>query len=180
MRQPHVLALIDEALDRAEQPPLSADDFEQLPNREVFRALRTSSIEHTPTVELVRAALEPVLHGQLDQLLKRTDSPVRPLSRDESLEQDAQQTGLRLRERRLRREGRELLMVLQDAQTTTDDSDIDALQHSSQMNAVALLRLQQILSPRTITRQSTAEPWKPKLNSTQSLDLNGNHDPTLS
>ncbi len=158
VRQPHVLALIDETLDRAEQPPLSADDFEQLPNREVFRALRTCSIEHTPTIESVRAMLEPALHDQLDHLLREPVS--RPaLGRDESLEQDAQQTGLRLRERRLRREGRELLMVLQDAQTMPDDSDIDTLQHSSQMNAVALLRLQQILSPRTITRQSTAEPW---------------------
>jgi hypothetical protein len=158
VRQPHLVAMIDEALDRAEQPPLSADDFEQLPNREIFRALRANSIEHTPIIEQVRAGLESVLHGQLDQLLNEPDT--RPaLSRGESIEQDAQQTGLRLRERRLRREGRELLMVLQDAPTATDDSDIDALQQSSQANAVALLRLQQILSPRTITRQSTTEPW---------------------
>jgi len=158
VRQPHLLPMIDEALDRAEQPPLSADDFEQLPNREVFRALRTVTIEHTPTIEAMRATLEPALYGQLDQLLSESTS--RPaLGRGEDLEQDAQQTGLRLRERRLRREGRELLMVLQDAQAMPDDSDIDTLQQSSQNNAVALLRLQQILSPRTITRQSTAEPW---------------------
>ena len=158
VRQPHLLPMIDEALDRAEQPPLSADDFEQLPNREVFRALRTIAIEHTPTIDLVRATLEPALYDQLDRLLSESTS--RPaLERGESIEQDAQQTGLRLRERRLRREGRELLMVLQDAQAAPGDSDIDVLQQSSQNNAVALLRLQQILSPRTITRQSTAEPW---------------------
>ncbi len=158
VRQPHLLPLIDEALNRAEQPPLSADDFEQLPNREVFRALRTVVIEHTPTSEAMRATLEPALHDQLDRLLNESTS--RPaLGHGENIEQDAQQTGLRLRERRLRREGRELLMVLQDAQAMPDDSDIDALQQSSQINAVALLRLQQILSPRTITRQSTAEPW---------------------
>nr|MBP7689806.1 hypothetical protein [Thermoflexales bacterium] len=158
VRQPHLLPMIDEALDRSEQPPLCADDFEQLPNREVFRALRAVTIEHTPTIEAMRATLEPALYGQLDQLLSESTS--RPaLERGENIEQDAQQTGLRLRERRLRREGRELLMVLQDAQAMPDDSDIDTLQQSSQNNAVALLRLQQILSPRTINRQSTAEPW---------------------
>lgn len=155
VRQPHLLALIDESLNRAEQAPLSADDFEQLPNREIFRTLRAVSIDHTPTSEQVQAELEPALYGQFDRLLNApTTRPA--LGRGESLEQDAQQTGLRLREQRLRREGRELLMVLQD---TTDADNIDALQQSSQNNAVALLRLQQILSPRTITRQSTAEPW---------------------
>ncbi len=155
VRQPHLLALLDAALDRAEQAPLSADDFEQLPNREIFRALRAVSIDHPPTIEALRAVLEPALYGQFERLINApTARP--PLGQGVSVEQDAQQTGLRLREQRLRREGRELLMVLQD---TTDADNIDALQQSSQNNAVALLRLQQILSPRTITRQSTAEPW---------------------
>lgn len=155
VRQPHLLALLDAALDRAEQAPLSADDFEQLPNREIFRALRAVSIDHPPTIEALRAVLEPALYGQFERLINApTGRP--PLGQGVSVEQDAQQTGLRLREQRLRREGRELLMVLQD---TTDADNIDALQQSSQNNAVALLRLQQILSPRTITRQSTAEPW---------------------
>lgn len=158
VRQPHVLALIDAALERAGQPPLSADDFEQLPNREIFRAQRASAIDQPPTLERVYAALEPALRSWLDQL--RDESIPRPAAGPtEAVEQDAPQTGLRLRERRLRREHRDLLLLLQEAQADTQWTDIDPLEQSSRAIGGALLRLQQILSPRTINRQTAAEPW---------------------
>ena len=158
VRQPHVLAVIDAALERAAQPPLRADDFEQLPNREIFRALRASAIEQPPTIERVRATLESALHSQLDQLLSE---PVArpPLSRGESLEQDAPRIGLRIREQRVRREHRDLLRLLREAQADTQWTDIDTLEQSSRTQGAALWRLQQILSPRTINQQNTAEPW---------------------
>jgi hypothetical protein len=92
-------------------------------------------------------------------LLLETPNERPTVGRGSSDEQDAQQAGLRLRERRLRREGRELHGLLQEAQTDPAFSDLAALQQSSQANAMALLRLQQILSARTITRASTVEPW---------------------
>ena len=54
---------------------------------------------------------------------------------------------------------RDLLMLLQEAQADAQWTDIDTLEQSSQAIGGALLRLQQILSPRTINRQTTAEPW---------------------
>ena len=71
------------------------------PNREIFRALRAS--DQPPTLEHVRAALEPTLHSWLDRL--HAEPQPRPAAGPtETVEQDAPQTGLRLRERRLRRE----------------------------------------------------------------------------
>ena len=159
LHQPHLLAVIDEQLDRAGQPPLSADDFEQLPNREVFRAFR-SAIDSSAGggLDLVRSKLEAALQAHLNLLLE-TPAERPTVGRDSSDEQDAVQAGLRLRERRLRREGRELHGLLQEAQNDPAFSDLAALQQSSQANAMALLRLQQILSARTITRASTVEPW---------------------
>ena len=151
--------MIDESLDRAGQTPLSADDFEQLPNREVFRAFR-SAIDSSAGggLDLVRSKLEAALQAHLNLLLDTlVERPT--VGRGSSDEQDAVQAGLRLRERRLRREGRELHGLLQEAQNDPAFSDLAALQQSSQANAMALLRLQQILSARTITRASTVEPW---------------------
>lgn len=156
---PHVLAFIDEALDRAGQPALSVDDFDQAQNREVFRAARSVVTgNQAATPENIRGELDPTLHPQLAMLIEA------PLNRpatthDDTLEQDAQQAGLRLRERRLRREGRELHALLEDAHDDSALGDFETLYQARQANAAALLRLQQILNARTITRQTTSEPW---------------------
>jgi hypothetical protein len=156
---PHVLAFVDETLVRAEQPPLSVDDFDQAQNREVFRAARLVVTENqTATPENIRGELDPTLHPQLAMLIEA------PLNQpatvhDVTLEQDAQQAGLRLRERRLRREGRELHALFEDAHSDSALGDFETLYQARQANAAALLRLQQILSARTITRQTTSEPW---------------------
>ncbi len=158
LRHPHVMTAIDEALDRAGQPSLSVDDFDQVANREVFRAVR-SVADHgrAVTIDEVRTELDAALHAHLLMLIEpATDQPALP--RDNYVEQDAPQAGLRLRERRLRREGRELHALLEDAQSDPS-SDLEALYQTRQANAAALLRLQQILTARTITRQSTIEPW---------------------
>jgi DNA primase len=158
LRHPHVMTAIDEALDRAGQPPLSVDDFDQAANREVFRAVRAvADYNRAVTIDEVRMELAAALHAHLTMLIEPvTDQPALP--RDTHVEQDAQQAGLRLRERRLRREGRELHALLEDAQSDPA-SDVEALYQTRQANAAALLRLQQILSARTITRQTTSEPW---------------------
>jgi DNA primase len=157
LQNPHTARVIDEALDRAGQPPLSADDYDQTANREVFRVVR-SALDQPPavTIDEVRRALDVSLHSHLDMLIEPADRPALP--RGDNVEQDAQQAGLRLRERRLRRDGRELHALLEDAQRDPA-SDIGALYQTRQANAAALLRLQQILSARTITRQITTEPW---------------------
>lgn len=158
LRQPQLLAAIDAALDRAEQPPLSVDDFEELLNREVFRAIRAAAHQSSaPTVEQVQAALEPALHDQLASLLGEMEFGHIDLSAGNKADEDLQRVGLQLREHRLKREGLELQVLLQ-----ADDLEretLSALGETTRANAAALRRLQQILSARTITRQYTSDPW---------------------
>ena len=146
---------IDELLDRAELPPLQVDDFEQLANREVFRALQAAvSNDPAPTLEEVRAELDETLHPQLAALYDEANERL-PIDRGISLESGAQKAGLQLREKRLRREGQQLRALLQD--TPPDPEALAALMQVGRENAAALLRLQQILTARTITR--TTDPW---------------------
>jgi hypothetical protein len=153
---PYLSAVIDEALDRASLPPLNLDDFEYTTNREVFRAFQAArEFDTAPTDDEVRAQLDYALHDDLTALAEETIGQVTSDRND--LDQDAQQAGLRLRERRLRREGRELHALLQDAQSDAALTDIDTLYQARQANAAALLRLQQILTARTIVR--TSDPW---------------------
>ena len=155
LRHPHVLNAIDELLDRAELPPLQVDDFEQLPNREVFRALQAAvSTDPAPTLEEIRAELDETLHPQLAALYDEANE-LMPNDRGISLESGAQKAGLQLREKRLRREGQQLRVMLQD--TPPDPEALAALMQVGRENAAALLRLQQILTARTITR--TTDPW---------------------
>jgi hypothetical protein len=158
LRQPQLLAAIDAALDRAEQAPLSVDDFEELLNREVFRAIRAAAHQSSaPTVEQVQAALEPALHDQLAGLLGEMEFGHIDLSAGNKADEDLQRVGLQLREHRLKREGLELQVLLQ-----ADDLEretLSALGETTRANAAALRRLQQILSARTITRQYTSDPW---------------------
>jgi DNA primase len=155
LRHPHVLNIIDEQLDRAELSPLNVDDFEQLTNREVFRALQAAVIDDpAPTAEEVRAHLDESLQPQLAALYDEANERL-PIDRGISLESGAQKTGLQLREKRLKREGQQLRALLQD--TPPDPEALEALMQVGRENAAALLRLQQILTARTITR--TTDPW---------------------
>jgi DNA primase len=155
LRHPHVLNAIDELLDRAELPPLQVDDFEQLANREGFRALQAAvSNDPAPALEEVQAELDETLHPQLAALYDEANE-LMPNDRGISLESGAQKAGLQLREKRLRREGQQLRVLLQD--TPPDPEALATLMQIGRENAAALLRLQQILTARTITR--TTDPW---------------------
>jgi DNA primase len=155
LRQPHVLAVIDEALDRAALPALNVDDFEQLACREIFRALRTAQIDDpAPTPDEVRANLDEALYAQAALLYAETDERP-PVDRGLSLEDGAKKAGLQLREKRLRREGQQLRSLLQD--TTGDLEAVEILTQVGRANAAALLRLQQTLTARTIGRAT--DPW---------------------
>jgi DNA primase len=155
LRHPHLMNVIDAALDRAELPPLNVDDFEELAHREIFRALRTALIDDpAPTPNAVRAEVEEVLHSAL-ALLYEDGHERPPVDRGISLEDGAQKAGLQLREKRLRREGQQLRALLQDA--TSDAEALDVLMQVGRDNAAALLRLQQILTARTIARST--DPW---------------------
>ncbi|HSD85298.1 MAG TPA: hypothetical protein VLG46_15655, partial [Anaerolineae bacterium] len=77
-----------------------------------------------------------------------------PVDRGISLEDGAKKAGLQLREKRLRREGQQLRSLLQE---TTEADALQILTQVGRDNAAALLRLQQILTARTITR--TTDPW---------------------
>ncbi len=156
VRHPYELAVIDGALDRANLPPLNVDDFEHAANREVFRAFRAAlAMDAAPTAVEIQAELDTALYDYFTALSEDLLGQVTPAR--EHIDQDAQQAGLRLRERRLRREGHELHALLQDAQSDATLTDIDTLYQARQANAAALLRLQQILTARTITR--TSDLW---------------------
>jgi DNA primase len=155
LRQPHVLAVIDEALDRAELPALNVDDFEQLACREIFRALRTALIDDpAPTPDEVRANLDEALYPQVALLYAETDERP-PVDRGISLEDGAKKAGLQLREKRLRREGQQLRSLLQE--TAADAEALEILTQVGRDNAAALLRLQQSLTARTMGRAT--DPW---------------------
>jgi DNA primase len=142
LRHPHVLNAIDELLDRAELPPLQVDDFEQLPNREVFRALHAAVInDPAPTLEEVQAELDETLHPQLIALYDEANERL-PIDRGISLESGAQAAGLQLRKKRLQREGQQLRALLQD--TPPDPEALEALMQVGRENAAAIFRLQQI------------------------------------
>jgi DNA primase len=155
LRQPHVLAVIDEALDRAELSALNVDDFEQLACREIFRALRSALIaDPAPTPDEVRAHLDETLYPQI-ALLYEEASERPPVDRGISLEDGAKKAGLQLRERRLRREGQQLRSLLQE--TAAETEALEILAQVGRDNAAALLRLQQSLTARTIGRAT--DPW---------------------
>ncbi len=156
MRYPEAITVIDAALDRADLLPLNNDDFEYTANREVFRALQVARlIDPAPTEAEVQSELDSTLHDYLTALFADPIGQLPP-DRHEN-DQDAQQAGLRLREKRLRREGGELHALLQDAQNDATLTDIGTLYQARQANAAALLRLQQTLTARTINR--TRDPW---------------------
>ena len=147
--------VIDETLDRAELPPLNVDDFEQLAQREIFRALRAASIDDpVPTPDEVRAGVDEALHPQLALLYEETNERP-PVDRGISLEDGARKAGLQLREKRLRREGQQLRSLLQE--TAADAEALETLTQVGRDNAAALLRLQQTLTARTIGRAT--DPW---------------------
>ena len=155
LQHPHLLPVIDEALDRAELPPLNVDDFEQLTYREIYRALHTATIDDpAPTSAMVQAALDEALHAALHTLYRETSARP-PIDRGISLEDGAQKAGLQLRERRLRREGQQLRILLQE--TGGDPAALELLMQVGRDNAAALLRLQQSLTARTIARGT--DPW---------------------
>jgi len=134
---------------------LQVDDFEQLANREVFRALHAAVInDPAPTLEEVQAELDETLHAQLVALYDGSNERL-PIDHGISLESGAQKAGLQLREKRLKREGQQLRALLQD--TPPDLEALDVLMQVGRENAAALLRLQQILTARTISR--TTDPW---------------------
>jgi DNA primase len=151
LRHPHLLNVIDEALDRAELPALNVDDFMQLACREIFRALRVAAIDDpAPTPDKVQADLEDSLYLPLAALYEET-SERPPVDRGISLEDGARKAGLQLREKRLRREQFEIHLLIQDSPTDDTLGEL-VLSYQSQ-----LLRLQQTLTTRTIGH--TTDPW---------------------
>jgi DNA primase len=159
LRQPALLNVIDAALERAELPALNVEDFAEAANREVFKGFY-SSVQQSLALdeESLRAVIDSALTDHLSALINESIKTPIGASGDQ-LDQDAQQIGLRLRERRLRREGQELHALLAEAEVDHYSEGNEALYQARQANATALLRLQQILSARTITRQTTTEPW---------------------
>ena len=151
LRHPHLLNVIDEALDRAELPALNVDDFMQLACREIFRALRAAAIDDpAPTPDEVRTGLDDSLYVPLAALYEETGERP-PVDRGISLEDGARRAGLQLREKRLRREQFEIHLLIQDSPTDDTLGEL-VLSYQSQ-----LLRLQQTLTARTISR--TTDPW---------------------
>lgn len=151
VRYPHLLMVINESLRRAELPVLHGDDFEDAANREVFQAFQAALVEHpAPTQEDIQARLDAALQTHLADLFQEPFGQP-PIDRSESLERGAQKAGLKLREQCLRREMFKIHSLIQESPMD------DALGELFRIDQTQLLRLQQTLTARTITR--TSDPW---------------------
>lgn len=144
LQRPTILSQVDEVLKGNELEPLHGQDFQDAGYRAIFEkweALLAS--EHPVSIEALRAQLPDELNTQLEEL--RTAG--RPELVDEQLVRDVALTLLRIRERNLRRWGRELRFLTLEAQ---EAGDIRAERYIGALRAYSetLLRTQQALAQR--------------------------------
>jgi DNA primase len=114
-----ILHRINEALAKNQQNPLQEQDFQDAGHRVVFELWTSLQEKDHPTpIEALRTQLSPDLQTRLDELLagNRDELDVA----DEQLVRDLTLTVLRMRERNLKRLGRELSFLTLEAQETGD------------------------------------------------------------
>jgi DNA primase len=158
----HMNHLLDEAdalLAQHKLDPISASDFLNLENREIFRVWRELIAKGTsPTFEDLAVALPAPLHPRLNVLSEITsmtledtrwllEAQVQPGQDAFNLEpnavkQDLLTNLLKLRERSLRKQNTEIRFLLEDADTT----EARLYQQATSRTITALSRLQRIIS----------------------------------
>jgi DNA primase len=153
-----LLGEVDSLLAEIGLQPLSASDFEDLENREVFRIW--SEVAHgsgLPLQEELEAQLPAELHSRLEELLTSTQLTIRNRSwlmeaqvqpgrdafdlKPDEATQDLLNSCVKLRERNLRKRNTEIRYLLEDA----DDTEARLYQTATIENIKALSRLQRFL-----------------------------------
>ncbi len=119
LQRPGLLAQVNAALDASQQDPLHEQDFRDAGCRVIFEAWEALlATGQADPIEALRAQLPDELHARLDELLATNTGD--SLLADEQLERDLTLTLLRLRERNLKRLGKELSFLTLEAQEAGD------------------------------------------------------------
>mgnify|MGYP001136962833 CR=1 FL=1 len=144
LQRPGTLAQLNAALQESQLEPLSEQDFQDAGYRAIFQVWESLLATDRPVpLEALQEQLPTELHVRLEELhtFDETDLGEEQLARDISL------TLLRMRERNLRRLGRELNFLTLEAQ---EEGDMRAEQYTSALQAYTetLLRTQQALAQR--------------------------------
>ncbi|HDQ73192.1 MAG TPA: DNA primase [Chloroflexi bacterium] len=144
LQRPSILAQINETLQQEQQEPLQAHDFQDTTYRALFTVWQTLAEDknHIP-IDRLYEHLPTDLHQHLDRLL--SDDKIDPALADEQVVRNAVLTMLRLRERNLKRLGRELSILTQEAQ---EAGDVRAEQYAAawRTHTEMLRRTQQALA----------------------------------
>ena len=117
LHRPDALSQINAALVESQLEPLQSQDFQDAGYRAIFEAWeKLVATERPAGLEELQAQLPTELHVRLEKL----DSPDQPELADGQLARDVSLTLLRMRERNLRRLGRELSFLTLEAQEAGD------------------------------------------------------------
>ena len=144
LQRPGLLSQVNNALEESQLEPLRVQDFQGVGCRAIFEAWEALlATGHPVSIEALRAQLPTDLHARLEGLVTPGEAELA----DEQLVRDVVLTILRLRERDLRRLGRELGFLTIDAQ---EAGDVRAEQYVEALRAYkeTLLRTQQALAQR--------------------------------
>lgn len=143
LQRSSILAQVNETLQEGEQEPLQIRDFQDTNYRVFFITWQTliEEQQHIP-IDALYERLPTELHQSLAQLL--SEEQIEPTLADEQVARDIIVTLLRLRERHLKRLGRELGVLTREAQ---EGGDVRAEQYGIAWRAHAemLRRTQQAL-----------------------------------
>ena len=146
LQRPGLLAQVNAALEESQQDPLHEQDFRDAGCRAIFQAWESLlATGYADPVEALRAQLPNELDARLEGLLT-ADEDVSLLA-DEQLERDLTLTLLRLRERNLKRLGKELSFLTLEAQ---EAGDVRARQYAEiwRSHTETLRRTQQAMAQR--------------------------------
>ena len=144
LQRPSTLSQVNEVLRESQLEPLQGQDFEDAGYRAIFEAWeRLLATERPVPMEALQAQLPADLHARLGDL----HTSDQPELADEQRVRDVSLTLLRMRERNLRRLGRELGFLALEAQ---EAGDIRAEQYAGALQAYTntLRRTQQALAQR--------------------------------
>lgn len=150
LQTPALLAVLDQAFQRAQLAPLAPDDFGTPAYREIFRALRGGAT----TLETLQERLDAILHPHLEKLQAEPASQVD----DEHKRAHALiETALRLRELHLKTRLEELRFLQEDAASQNDDEALREY-HTATQTVAALLRLTQVEARRIRANHGQVTP----------------------
>ncbi len=148
LQRPRLLPYINQALQESDLDQLQEQDFQDAAYREIFRRWQNSpGIESVDVPVLSPEELYDFLTPELRTRLERLSTGVEVTLADEQLIRDVVLTVLRLRERQLKRLGRELSVLTREAQEM-GDLRAEAYATALQLHTQALLRTQRALAQR--------------------------------